>query len=98
MPEVLPRFTEVSVGDAGALGEELRRVRKDMLALDRGEYMRGVYAAASPILRNDRLFGVLFSAGFQGQMGEEGLMGLGRAVARAARAVSNELLEWKVEL
>ncbi len=98
MPAVLPRFTEDSVGDVSAMGEELERVRGEALALDRGEYLRGVYAAASPILDSDRLVGILFSAGFQDQLGEEGLMSLGQAVAQAARAVSRELLEWKVEL
>lgn len=97
MPAVLPRFTEDSVADVNALGEELERVRRDGLALDRGEYLRGVYAAASPVLDGDHLVGILFSAGFQDQLGEEGLMSLGQAVARAARVVSRELLEWKVE-
>jgi DNA-binding IclR family transcriptional regulator len=98
MPRALPRFTKESVVDVRALGQELRRVRAEMLALDRGEYLRGIYAAASPILDGDRLVGILFCAGFQDQLGEEGLLSLGRAVMQAARAVSKELLEWKTEL
>lgn len=98
MPQALPRFTEASVVDVSALDDELERVRAELLALDRGEYLRGVYAAASPILDGDRLVGILFSAGFQDHLGEEGLMSLGRAVAQAARAVSRELLEWNAEL
>lgn len=93
MPEVLPRFTENSVVDPSVLAEELSRVRKEALALDRGEYLRGVYAAASPILQGDRFMGIFFSVGFQDQLGEEGLMALGRAVRQAARAVSKKLLE-----
>jgi len=98
MPAVLPRFTEASVGDENALAEELRQVRREALALDRGEYLRGVYAAASPILQDDQLLGVLFSTGFQDQLGEDGLLSLGRAVAQTARAVSKEFLEWNVAL
>lgn len=96
MPEVLPRFTETSVDDVDALGKELEQVRKEALALDRGEYLSGVYAAASPIIQGERLLGVLFSSGFQDELGEKGLVSLGRAVAGAARDVSKELLEWKV--
>ena len=98
MPQVLPRFTKDSVGDVNALGDELARVRAELIAFDRGEYLRGVYAAGSPILDGDRLVGIIFSAGFQDHLGEEGLISLGQAVAQAARAVSRELLEWKAEL
>ena len=98
MPEILPRFTEDSVADVNALGGELERIRGQGLALDRGEYLRGIYAAAAPILDGDSLVGILFSAGFQDQVGEEGLMSLGQAVAQAAQAVSRELLEREVEL
>jgi DNA-binding IclR family transcriptional regulator len=98
VPQVLPRFTIDSVGDVGALGNELERVRTELLAFDRGEYLRGVYAAGSPILNGDHLVGIVFSAGFQDHLGEEGLISLGRAVLRAGRAVSRELLEWNDEL
>ncbi len=98
MPQVLPRFTEDSVGDVSALGDELKRVRGELLALDRGEYLRGVYAAGSPILNGDRLVGIVFSAGFQDHLREEGLISLGQVVAQAARAMSRELLEWNAEL
>ncbi len=97
MPKVLPLFTKDSVGDVSALSDELRLVRSELLALDRGEYLRGVYAAGSPILDGDRLVGIVFSAGFQDHLGEEGLISLGQSVAEAARAVSRELSEWKAE-
>lgn len=97
MPEVLPSFTEETVVDANALKKELKQVRAAGLALDRGEYLRGVYAAASPVLDGNRLEGIIFAAGFQDQLGEEGLTALGEGVARTARAVSNELARWKVE-
>jgi DNA-binding IclR family transcriptional regulator len=98
MPHELPRFTNDSVEDVSALGDQLKRVRTELLALDRGEYLRGVYAAGSPILDGPHLVGVVFCAGFQDHLGEEGLITLGQAVVRAARAVSRELLEWKAEL
>lgn len=97
MPEVLPGFTEETVVDADALKRELKRVKAAGLALDRGEYLRGIYAAASPVLDGDRLEGIIFAAGFQDQLREEGLTALGEGVARAARAVSEELAQWKVE-
>ena len=91
MPETLPQFTSDSVTDAKILNKELVRVRSDQLALDRGEYLRGVYAAASPIQHRQKLQGILFSAGFQDQLGEEGLLSLGRAVKLTAQVVSEEL-------
>ncbi|MDR3567356.1 MAG: IclR family transcriptional regulator C-terminal domain-containing protein [Syntrophobacteraceae bacterium] len=96
MPDVLPRFTEDSMADAAALAEELSQVRARALALDRSEYLRGVYAAAAPILQGDRLLAILLSMGFQDQLGEEGLIALGRAVAQAARSASIELCEWRL--
>jgi DNA-binding IclR family transcriptional regulator len=97
VPAVLPRFTEDSVVDARALKKELRQVREQALALDHGEYLRGVYAAASPVLRDDRVVGIVFCAGFQDQVREEGLMSLGRAVVQAASAISREFEEWRTE-
>jgi DNA-binding IclR family transcriptional regulator len=97
MPEVLPSFTEETVVDADALRKELKLVRAACLAVDRGEYLRGVYAAASPVLDGDRLQGIIFAAGFQDQLKEEGLAALGEGVARAARAVSEEFAQWKVD-
>ena len=94
MPDVLPRFTEDSIGEAAIFKEELRRVRAETLGLDRGEYLRGVYAAASPVLRGDRMLAIILSMGFQEQLQEEGLLALGRAVAQAARSASKELFEF----
>ncbi|MGC8492000.1 MAG: IclR family transcriptional regulator [Syntrophobacteraceae bacterium] len=96
MPGELPRFTEDSIVEAAALREELKRVRAEAFALDRSEYLRGVYAAAAPILQGDRLLAILLSMGFQDQLGEEGLLALGRAVSQAARSASIELLEWRL--
>jgi DNA-binding IclR family transcriptional regulator len=97
MPEVLPSFTEDTVVDAAALKKELTHIRAAGLALDRGEYLRGVYAAASPVLDGNDVRGIIFSAGFQDQLQEEGLASLGEDVARASRAVSKEFVQWKVE-
>ena len=96
IPDVLPRFTEDSIGEAAALSEELGRVRAEALALDRSEYLRGVYAAASPVLQGDRLLAIILSMGFQDQLGEGGLIALGSAVSQAARSASIELLEWRL--
>ena len=96
MPEVLPCFTEDSIGDSAVLAAELVRVRAEALALDRSEYLRGVYAAAAPVVQNDRLLAVLLSMGFQDQLGEEGLVSLGRAVSQAARSASIDLCEWRL--
>jgi DNA-binding IclR family transcriptional regulator len=97
MPDVLPRFTDATIVDLHKAGAELAQVRMSGLALDRGEYLRGIFAAASPVLDRDRVVGVIFAAGFQDQVGEEGLISLGRAVRQAARVASGEILEWKVE-
>ncbi len=95
VPDVLPRFTEDSIRDPSVLREELERVRAEVFAMDRSEYLRGVYAAAAPVLQGDRLLAILLSMGFQDQVGEEGLVVLGRAVSQAARSASIELLEWR---
>ncbi len=96
MPEVLPRFTENSLVDPHLMSEELVQVRTKGLAMDRGEYLRGVFAAASPILDAQRVVGIVFTAGFQDQLGEQGLVSLGQAVTRAAQSLSKKLSEWEV--
>jgi IclR family KDG regulon transcriptional repressor len=96
MPDSLPCFTEDSICDPAVFGEELDRVRANGLALDRSEYLRGVYAAAAPVLKGGRLLAAFLSMGFQDQLGEEGLIALGRAVSQAARSASMELLEWRL--
>lgn len=96
-PDSLPRFTEESVTDIGALQGELETVRRERLALDRGQYLTGVCAAASPILDVERLVGIIYCAGFQDQMKEDELLSLGRDVSRAAQAVSEEFREWRTE-
>ncbi len=97
MPQVLPSFTSETVVDADRLQKELQRIRAAGLALDRGEYLAGVYAAAAPVLDEDLVTGIIFAAGFQDQLGEEGLVALGEGVVRTARVVSREFQEWKVE-
>ncbi len=97
MPDVLPSFTEDTVVDATLLEKELKRIRAAGLALDRGEYLRGVYAAASPVVNGNRLIGIVFAAGFQDRLQEDGLASMGQAVERAARAMENDFVEWKVQ-
>ncbi|GAB4257348.1 MAG: hypothetical protein Kow0092_04130 [Deferrisomatales bacterium] len=72
-------------------GPEAERIRTDGVAYDREEYLRGVVAAAAPVLAGDRLAGILYAVGFREEVGEEGLLELGRAVRAAARAASREL-------
>lgn len=88
MPPAAHRFTAGSLNDLTALHQELQVVRREALALDRGEYLRGVYAAAAPVLAGRELAGILFAAGLQDQLGEDGLQALGRGVAQTAREVS----------
>ncbi len=96
MPESLPRFTEDTVFEPAVFDKELEAVRAQGFALDRGEYLRGVYAAAAPVLQDGRLLALFLSMGFQDRLGEEGLMALGRGASRAARLASHELLDWRL--
>lgn len=50
----LERYTANTLTDAGALGEELARVRRQGYALDDEEFLSGLFCAAVPILGSGR--------------------------------------------
>jgi DNA-binding IclR family transcriptional regulator len=89
-PEKPHRFTEETVTDRRKLARELEAVRRSGVALDRGEFMRGVAAAAAPVLQGDAVRGILFAVGFRDELEEEGLAALGEAVRHAAETASRE--------
>lgn len=91
LPRDLPRFTDRSPRDPGALEEEAARVRREGVAFDRGEYLQGVAAAAAPLLLEGRLVGILYAVGFWDELGEPGLQKLGRWVREAADTASRDL-------
>jgi DNA-binding IclR family transcriptional regulator len=50
----LPPNTPKTIVDGATLRRELRRVRRERLAVDREEYVLGVVCVAAPIFRDDR--------------------------------------------
>jgi DNA-binding IclR family transcriptional regulator len=92
VPEVLPRFTAGSPTDRGELVKEVERVRQEGVALDRGEYLQGVAAAAAPLQGSGgRLVGILYAVGFLDRLGPKELDALADKVRMAAQAASREL-------
>jgi DNA-binding IclR family transcriptional regulator len=92
IPDVPPRFTAGSPTDGKVLRQEVERVRRDGVALDRGEYLQGVVAVAAPLLgTEDRLMGILYAVGFLDQLEPPNLDSLVEAVRAGARAASREL-------
>jgi len=84
-------FGKDAAGEAGNFIEEMKTIRSRRLAMDPGEHMTALYSAAAPILETDRLIGIILSTGFRDQLGEDGVLSLGQAVADAAMKVSKEI-------
>lgn len=91
-PEVPPTYTPRSPADRTALEADVSAARRAGVAFDRGEYLRGVAAAAAPVSAPDgRLAGILYAVGFEDLLGEEGLQDLGARVREEASALAAEL-------
>lgn len=90
LPETLRRFTEETITDRERYAREVEEARRTGIALDRGELMRGLAAAAAPVLDGETLQGILFAVGFREELKEEGLLALGKAVGQTARQISED--------
>ena len=94
VPETPHRFTAGSLLDRGALLREVETCRKTAVALDRGEYVQGVAAAAAPVLDGDgHLVGIIYALGFLDQLGDSGLEAVAARVANSAQALNRELAD-----
>jgi DNA-binding IclR family transcriptional regulator len=92
IPPELPQFTPGSIADREELERELEEVRKLGVAFDRGEYLQGVAAVASPVRdASGRVAGVLYALGFVDRLPEPQLQELGRKVRQAALSLSQSL-------
>ncbi|MBI5444749.1 MAG: IclR family transcriptional regulator [Deltaproteobacteria bacterium] len=92
VPADLPQATLGSVATREELERELEEVRKLGVAFDRGEYLQGVAAVASPVRdASGKLAGVLYALGFVDRLPEPQLQELGRKVRQAALSLSQSL-------
>lgn len=92
LPEDLPKFTPRSLADREQLKREVEEARKLGVAFDRGEYLQGVAAVASPVRdAGGSLVGILYALGFVDRLPEPELQELGRSVRQAARSLSQQL-------
>ncbi len=90
VPDRPHRFTGRTLTDPREVRAEAARVREQGVALDRGEYLPGVVAAAAPVLDGGgRLRGIVYAVGLEGALGERTLEEVAAAVreggARATR-------------
>ncbi len=86
------RFTGRTSTDPRAVRAELARVREQGVALDRGEYLPGVVAAAAPVLDGGgRLRGIVYAVGLEGALGEGTLEEVAAAVREGAARATRRL-------
>jgi DNA-binding IclR family transcriptional regulator len=64
----ITQFTENSMTDPDVYMEELKRVKKIGYAIDDEEYLLGVRAVASPIMRGNYLLAALWAVGFKANL------------------------------
>ncbi len=84
-------YTGNTITDPDAYLEEIRRVRKRGFATDDEEYIRGVRAAASPVLEETHLMGVLWAVGFKASLDEEKMKTLAIETRKAADAINQRI-------
>ena len=87
----LEAFTDETVTDPEALRAELRRIRAERVATDRGEYVRGVHAVAAPVFAADGQCVAALSAPFLSGDEEAAVAALAEAVLQAARSITLRL-------
>ena len=88
----LPRYTSKTIVDRTAYEAELRTVRRLGYALDDGEYLEGVRAAAGPVFdARGALCAALVAVGLAGSLSAERLRPVAEATARAGESISAAL-------
>jgi DNA-binding IclR family transcriptional regulator len=84
----LPGFTERSIRDVGAFMEEVQRAKTMGYALDDEEYLRGIRAAAAPLMRSGEVVGAMWVVGFSSVLPLERLEQAGRELLRTTELLS----------
>lgn len=88
--EIPEKFRGPSSSEGKRFRQAVKEARRTGVALDQGEWMKGVAAAAAPILIGGKLKAILFAVGFSEELGEAGIETLGDAVAKTARELSED--------
>lgn len=86
--ETPEKFLNASSAEGKRFRQAVGEARRVGVALDLGGWMKGVAAAAAPILESGKLKAILFAVGFSEELEETGLEKLGEAVAKAAKSLS----------
>ncbi|PSQ03627.1 IclR family transcriptional regulator [Halobacteriales archaeon QS_6_71_20] len=84
----LPAMTDATITDRDRLDAELSRIRERGFALNMGEDLRGIHAAAVPLLSDDEVQGALAVAGPAHRMDRERCAG---EIADSLRAAADDV-------
>jgi IclR family KDG regulon transcriptional repressor len=92
----LTRFTKNTIVDPERYYQELRSVRKKGYAVDDEEYIPGVRAVASPIVRLGQLMSAIWVVGFKASLDEKKMEAIIKVTKKAAEAIRNRIQEQPV--
>ncbi len=87
----LPQYTKNTILDIETMKKELEAVRRNKIAIDNEEYLRGVKAVASPIFCDRSLIAALWVPGFSSQMTPEVMKEVQRELTYASNIISKLL-------
>lgn len=84
----LPKFTERSISDPGQFVKEVERARTLGYAIDDEEYLRGIRAVATPVLRCHKAIGAIWVVGFSSNLSLPALHEAGKELVRTSALLS----------
>ena len=93
----LPRFTPATITDRDALYAELHRVRRDGVAYDREEILRGLACVGAPIMDGEGSVVAAMSIAAPVERFATSEAAYRSAVVRAARSVTERLREFRAQ-
>ena len=92
----LTRFTKNTIVDPELYYQELRSVREKGYAVDDEEYIPGVRAVASPIMRLGQLMSAIWVVGFKASLDEKKMKAIIKVTKKAAEAIRSKIKEQPV--
>jgi len=90
----LRRYTENTVCEEERFVEEVLKVRGRGYAIDLEEYMKGVWAVASPVLLDGNLLAIVWIVGFMSLLEEQRLPSITEEVKNTAHLISVAYKAW----
>lgn len=88
LPSRMPSYTQKSPATSELFMQGVKKAREDGFSLDEEEYMRGINAAAAPLVHEGRPMYVLWAVGFADSFPPDRLREAGRMLATTSNKLS----------